>query len=188
MEMRKPELGRRYTYSDYCTWGDDERWELIDGVPYNMSPAPTNAHQSISMSLSREFGVYLKGKACKVFHAPFDVRLNFDKGDDTVVQPDLSVICDPKKLENGKGCKGAPDLVIEILSPSTTKRDKMIKFNKYLDAGVREYWIVDGEVGLIEVYTLKDGAYQTAVFGDDGVISVGIFDDLEISLVDIFAV
>ena len=122
----------RFTYGDYVTWDDDERWELIDGVPYNMSPAPRVRHQAISRELLAEFVLYLRGKSCQVFAAPFDVRLpESDERDDlveTVVQPDLSVICDRGKLDDA-GCRGAPDLIVEILSPGTAHKDLKVKFD-----------------------------------------------------------
>ena len=104
----------RFTYADYCTWPDDEHWELIDGKAYAMS-SPTVSHQAISMALSRLLSTFLLGKECKVFAAPFDVRLCADGADDTVVQPDVLVVCDESKLSDGKGVRGAPDLVVEIV-------------------------------------------------------------------------
>ncbi|MDR0310315.1 MAG: Uma2 family endonuclease, partial [Acidobacteriota bacterium] len=115
--MEALQKDERYTYADYASWDTEERYELIDGVPYLMSPAPLRKHQSILFELSGQFRNFLKGKPCKAFAAPFDVRLNADTYDDTVVQPDLVVICDKLKLD-AKGCVGAPDMVIEILSPS----------------------------------------------------------------------
>ena len=125
-----------YTYEDYLLWSDEERWELIDGVPYNMTPAPSRVHQGISMELSRQIANHLAGKMCKIYAAPFDVRL--PKSDEeeeqieTVVQPDLVVVCDGNKLDE-RGCKGAPDLIIEILSPYTAGKDMKIKRNLYED-------------------------------------------------------
>ena len=105
----------RYTYADFLTWSDDERWELIDGVAYNMTPAPSRRHQDVSIELAAQFKVFLRGKQCRVYDAPFDVRLpapdDTDQTTSTVVQPDLVVVCDSAKLED-QGCKGAPDLVI----------------------------------------------------------------------------
>ena len=117
---------KRYTYADLLTWPENERWELIDGVPYlNGVPygdashavaSPNWKHQKISVRLTRRFDEYLEDKVCEIYRAPFDVRLNIDEGDDIVVQPDLLVICNPEKIDD-KGCNGAPDFVIEILSP-----------------------------------------------------------------------
>ena len=133
---------QRYTYADYVTWPGDERWELIDGVPYAMSPAPTIGHQRIAGEIHRQLANFLKGKPCEAFIAPVDVRLNADNDDDIVVQPDVLVVCDKNKLD-GKCCNGAPDFVVEILSPSTADHDRVNKFQVYVAAGVREYWIVD---------------------------------------------
>ena len=112
---------QKFTYEDYLTWSDDERWELIDGKAFRME-APNRYHQKISMTLSIKIGNYLEGKRCEVYAAPFDVRLNVGEGADTVVQPDILVICDQEKLDD-KGAKGAPELIIEILSPSTAHHD-----------------------------------------------------------------
>jgi len=122
----------RWTYADYLTWPDDERWEIIDGVAYAMSPSPGKRHQELFGELFRQIANFLKGKSCKVFAAPFDVRLSdistaSDNYAETVVQPDIFVVCDKNKLDE-RGCKGAPDLIIEISSPSTGKNDLTIKF------------------------------------------------------------
>ncbi|MGZ4106887.1 MAG: Uma2 family endonuclease, partial [Tumebacillaceae bacterium] len=114
-------------YAEYLAWDDDERWEMVHGVPYNMTPAPSTEHQNVISNLHGEFYTFLKGKECKSFVAPFDVRLFAeDKSDEEIinfVQPDISIICDKNKLDH-KGCLGAPDLVIEVLSPSTAKKDR----------------------------------------------------------------
>ena len=181
----------RYTYEDYKNWPDEPRVELINGYIYNMA-APSQRHQGLLFELSRLFGNYLKGKKCRGFYAPSDVRLNFDTTDDTVVQPDLFVVCDKSKLD-GQNCNGAPDFVLEILSPSTSSKDKVTKFNKYLEAGVKEYWIVCPEEKTIIVHTLTDdGKYVTAAFAESEdtpkpMVKVGIFDDFEIDLVDVFS-
>ena len=185
MEALKKEKNY-YTYSDYLTWDDDARYELIDGVPYLMSPAPRQEHQEVSMEIAKQLAVFLTGKPCKVFAAPFDVRLNVDKADDTVVQPDILVVCDKSKLD-GKSCNGAPDLVIEILSPSSLKSDRITKFNKYLQAGVREYWIVDPDQKTVDVYTLENGKYFAAVYSDTDVVPVSVLEGCEINLQDVFA-
>ena len=155
-----PELkgDHKFTYSEYCSWPDDERWELIDGIAYDMSPAPSSKHQRISFNLSTQIGIFLKNKIYDAFSAPFDVMLptspieNNDKID-TIVQPDISVICDPSKIIE-KGCLGAPDLIIEILSPSTSKKDLNEKFQLYEKHGVREYWVVDPGNKYIQVFHL----------------------------------
>ena len=175
---------KQYTYAEYCTWGDDERWELIDGMPYAMA-APNRVHQEISGQMSRLIGNFLVGKPCKVFAAPFDVRLNADTYDDTVVQPDIVVICDKAKLDD-KGCIGTPDMAIEILSPSTKMRDLILKFRRYLQAGVREYWIVDPDSKTVSVYVLKNGEYAAANYGNDETVPVHVLEGCEINLSEVF--
>jgi Uma2 family endonuclease len=153
-----------YTYGDYRGWPDDERWELIDGVAWNMSPAPSRRHQRISTQLVAEIVNFLRDKDCDVYHAPFDVMLPdpADQPEDeiiTVVQPDISVICDRTKLTD-KGCTGAPDWLVEILSPYTSKKDIDIKFHLYERHGVREYWLVDPGNKYVHAYVLAgDGKY-----------------------------
>ncbi len=147
----------RFTYGDYLTWNGDERWELIDGVAYDMSPAPRVAHQRILMELGRQFATWLRGKPCQIFPAPFDVRLpeagESDALVETVVQPDLTVICDKRTLDEA-GYRGAPELVVEILSPSTAQKDLKIKFARYERAGVKEYWIVEPEGKTVQISRL----------------------------------
>lgn len=175
----------RYTYADYCTWDDSERWELINGVPHAMAPAPSPKHQNIGFELGRQLGNFLQGKPCKVYPAPFDVRLNADNDDDTVVQPDLSVVCDRSKIDD-KGCKGAPDLVVEILSPSTAQRDRIVKFNLYQQAGVREYWIVEPDSKSVQVCILKDGLYFVKGYTDADTAPVTALPGCEVNLQEVF--
>jgi Uma2 family endonuclease len=181
--LSKEEL---YTYADYVKWetGND-RYELIDGVPYLMS-APSRRHQKIGGEIHGQLWQFLRGKPCEVYQAPLDVRLNYDKGDDTVVQPDLSVVCDKAKLDD-KGIKGAPDMVIEILSASNSLQEMMLKYNKYLQAGVREYWIVDPEAKSVQANVLNDGAYIGRVYGDAADIPVHILEGFRINMRDVFA-
>ncbi|MCL1878930.1 MAG: Uma2 family endonuclease [Defluviitaleaceae bacterium] len=178
----------RYTYTDYYSWGADaERCELIDGVIYAMS-APTVSHQHIVGEIFGEFKAFFKGRRGRPIVSPFDVRLNPKGLDDTVVQPDVVVICDPKKISDGKACAGAPDLVVEVLSPSTSKRDRRIKFLKYEQAGVREFWLVDPVSETIETFVLEDGKLVPRDFAEaHETISSNIFEGLEINLADIFA-
>ncbi|MDR1559763.1 MAG: Uma2 family endonuclease [Clostridiales bacterium] len=157
MEAVKRQI--HYTYDDYVKWDTSERYELIEGTAYMMS-APSIAHQSISLELSRQFGNFLRGKPCRVFAAPFDVRLNYDSGDDTCVQPDITIVCDHAKLSDGKSCNGAPDMIVEIISPSTASLDWFKKTRLYQKAGVGEYWIVDPEIKAVFVNILEDGQYQ----------------------------
>ncbi|MDR2570235.1 MAG: Uma2 family endonuclease [Oscillospiraceae bacterium] len=175
----------RYTYSDYAGWDDENRYELIDGIAYMMS-APTITHQSILGELHLQFATFLKGKKCRVFFAPCDVCL-FGKGDDdyTVLQPDLLVVCDESILDE-KRCNGAPDLVIEIISPSTSRRDRFIKLNKYLEAGVREFWIVEPEDKGVTVHILENGKYVISAYDSEKTIAVNVLDGCNIVLPEIF--
>jgi len=175
----------KYTYADYYSWNDGKRYELIDGDVYMMSPAPTSRHQEISINLVGQFYSYLKGKTCKVFAAPYDVRLNADAEDDTVVQPDISIICDPSKIEQ-HGCVGAPDMIIEILSPSSANRDQITQKKKYLEAGVKEYWIVDPEKRNVQVHLLVDGMYTRQFFRGGAAIAVQTLPGCHIHLADVF--
>ena len=158
----------RYTYADYLEWDENERIELIYGAPVMMAP-PSRRHQEILTELTRQLANFLEGKTCRVYPAPFGVRL-FEQADDrpeavdTVVEPDLSVICDRDKLDD-QGCKGAPDLVIEILSPSTQRHDRLTKLNLYQQAGVGEYWIVNPEDRTVQVMLLENGLYRVTDVG-----------------------
>ena len=179
------EKQQHYTYEDYYSWDDGKRWELIEGVPYAMAPAPSDTHQGISSNLHLQLASFLKGKPCKVFHAAYDVRLNADTGDDTVVQPDLVIICDQSKRYE-RGCKGAPDMVVEILSKSTASYDMVTKFNLYQKAGVREYWIVDPDTKTVSVHVLKNGEYITRAYSQDDIAPVSVLEGCEINLAKVF--
>lgn len=182
---------QQFTYGDLCTWPEGERWELIDGIAYDMSPTPSKTHSDLSGELFFAFMSYLRGKPCKVYAAPFDVRLPDGKESDSVVknvvQPDILVVCDEKKLDE-KGCRGSPDLIIEILSPGTASKDCIQKRNLYEQHGVKEFWTVDPTNRLVHVYILgSDGQYgKPAVFTDCGMVTVSIFDDLKINLREVF--
>lgn len=184
-------LDETYTYGDYYSWNDNERWELIEGVPYNMTPAPSRFHQEISGKLYRTIGNYLEKKSCKIYHAPFDVRLpEADEADEkitTVVQPDLSIICDDTKLDE-KGCKGAPDIVIEILSPFTAAKDRKQKFELYQKHKVKEYWVVYPNEKFIDRFVLgEDGKYITPIaFADKDKMTTPILEGLEILIEEVF--
>ncbi|WP_139490475.1 Uma2 family endonuclease [Brevibacillus dissolubilis] len=182
---------QRYTYQDYLSWTGDTRWELFEGVPHSMTPSPSTVHQQISMSLSSAFYQYLKGKTCSVFAAPFDVRLvqegESEANSTTVVQPDITIICDPNKLD-AKGCLGSPDLLVEILSPSTAKVDLITKRQLYEKFGVPVYWIIDPVNQFVQVLERqKNGLYgtPTVYFAQDD-LPVTIFDGFMIPLRDIF--
>jgi Uma2 family endonuclease len=176
-----------YTYADYKEWELDEgeRYELIRGVAYCMS-APNIKHQEILMELGRQFANYLIGKPCKVYPAPLDVRLFYeeDESDDTVVQPDIVVVCDEKK-RGTEGCRGVPDLVIEILSPSNTAIEMERKFGLYREAGVREYWVVNPE-NRLTVYLFHNGKFLTETYGSTDTVPVGILPGLNIFLEQVF--
>jgi len=187
MEAAIRKYEKHYTYADYLEWETEERYELIDGVPYMMSPAPNPMHQKTLAELFVAFSSYLAGKQCVALIAPLDVRLNADAGDDTVVQPDILVVCDRSKIDK-RGVKGAPDLVVEILSSSTRAYDSYMKLNKYLKTGVRECWIVDPEANIVRVYQKnKDGKTIMEEYEEQDTVTVGIFPDLRISLAKIFA-
>lgn len=181
---------KRYTYADALTWEESERIELVYGGAVMMAP-PSRAHQEISGAVHAQLYNYLMGKKCKVYHAPFAVRLFEKPGDspydvDTLVEPDISVICDHEKLDDA-GCKGAPDLIVEILSPSTQRHDRLTKFNLYQKAGVREFWIIDPAARVVSVYNLEDGAYHAAtVYSAGALVPVGVLDDCQIDLKTVF--
>lgn len=186
-----------FTYRDYLSWPDGERWELINGVAYNMSPAPVRRHQGILSELSVEFGAHFRGRPCNVYVAPFDVLLpegtasSADEEVDTVVQPDLVVICDPAKLTK-QGCTGAPDLVLEILSPATAFKDMEDKLQVYERHGVREYWIINPANDTLLVYAITPApktppVYQKPVLYTAGdTVAPRIFPDLAIDLGRVF--
>lgn len=164
MKAEEPDLSLSYTYADYLKWDLPEMVELIRGKVYKMSPAPTARHQTIVVNLVTEIKAFLKKQKCKVFVAPFDVRLpRKGKANEdiiTVVQPDICVICDPTKIDK-RGCLGAPDWVIEILSKHTSAKDLNEKFEVYEEAGVKEYWVVHPGEQTVLVYTLNDsGKYE----------------------------
>ncbi|OON67429.1 Uma2 family endonuclease [Hymenobacter sp. CRA2] len=155
---------KHYTYADYLTWRFDELVELIRGKVRLMSPAPLRAHQEVTTNIIGLVKPALRGKTCRAYAAPFDVRLsratpNGDAAVETVVQPDICIICDPQKLDV-RGCLGAPDWIIEILSPGNTAHDTKTKFDLYEETGVREYWMVTPGLKNIVVYLLIEGQYQ----------------------------
>lgn len=192
LKIEDLDFDKTYSYAEYLTWKFKERVELLKGKLFKMSPSPNRFHQEFSGNLFFEFKKYLRRKPCKVFTAPFDVRLpKTSNADDrqilTVVQPDITVICDLKKLDR-KGCLGAPDLVVEILSPATSERDAKDKFELYEQVGVREYWIVHPEEQTLLIFTLqKDGKYTgSRLFTRSDKVKVGIFEDLIIDMSEVF--
>ena len=188
--MALPAEKERYTLADALAWDEQDRIELIDGYPVMMAP-PSRAHQKINGELFGQLRDYLKGKKCEVYHAPFAVRPFERDGEnledvDTLVEPDISVVCDLSKLDD-IGCKGAPDLVMEILLPSTKRHDRFTKFNLYQRAGVREYWIVDPDDKTVQVFVLEDGHYTAKDFGAAGdTVQVNVLKDCTIDLSQVF--
>ncbi len=187
------DLSKKYTFADYLTWVDDKRRELFDGFIKIMTPAPKRIHQEISGNLSFCFKTYLKKKNCKIYSAPFDVRLpnNGERKDNeifTVVQPDLCIVCNLSKLDD-RGCIGAPDMIIEIASESNAKNDVEDKFRIYEKHGVTEYWIVFPYEKTVNVFLLnQSGKYEmVGMFAEDSKIPVQIFNgDLVVDLKEIF--
>jgi len=181
----------RYTYGDYLNWPDEERWELIEGEAYDMSPAPSRWHQQIAGELFKQIAVFLTGKKCEAYFAPFDVRLPRADEDDsetmTVVQPDIVVVCNPAKLDN-RGCRGAPDLVVEILSPFTASKDQIEKLALYEKHGVKEYWIIHPTDNLLTVRLLEeDGKYGIpAIYEGKGSLEVATLPGLTVNLDAVF--
>jgi len=177
-----------WTYADYKAWElkPRERYEIIHGEAYAMS-APNAFHQSILVELVKQFANFLTGKPCKVYPAPYDVRLFYeeDESDDTVVQPDISVICDKEK-RGKEGCRGAPDFVAEILSPSNTAIEMQRKFNVYREAGVREYWVLDGENKTLIVYLFEGDTIISRSYGEKDTVPVAVLDGLAVELEPVF--
>lgn len=190
--LNQLDFNKRYTYADYLKWKFEDRVELLKGKLFKMA-APSSEHQELSSNLHIELGIYLKKKNCKLYAAPFDVRLPLpqsrvtDDKVDTIVQPDLCVVCDLSKITK-RGCSGAPDLVIEILSPGNSAKEMRDKFEIYEEAGVSEYWIVDPDRETVLRHVLENGKFKTVLpylmKGD--MISSYIFQDLEIDLNEVF--
>lgn len=177
-KLSQLDLNKTYSYFDYLTWKFQERVELYRGKIFEMSPAPASKHQRLLGRINYPLYRFLEKKKCEVFQAPFDVRLkrnSDDKKNITVVQPDICVICDPEKIDE-RGCNGAPDLVVEILSPGNSKKEMKLKFELYEEAGVLEYWIVDPEKESILQYVLINGQYTNhrPLVSDDFLVSQAI--------------
>lgn len=184
--MSKPaqHIQQHFTYGDYRHWPEDERWELIDGEAYACA-APTRKHQAVSGEIFRQIANFLQGKSCEVYSAPFDVRLpqqdEADDAGDTVIQPDIVVVCDENKLDD-KGCRGAPDWIVEVLSPATASRDHVQKKALYERHGVREYWLVHPTDHVLTRYRLENGVFSPALIEEmAGATAVGVLPGLEIS-------
>ena len=190
--IKQLDLKGNYTYADYLLWEFKERVELIKGKIFKMSPAPSRLHQEMSGELYYILSRYFRKKTCRLYAAPFDVRLiNFkesttDNQITSVVQPDLCVICDSDKLDN-RGCIGAPDLIIEILSPGNSNREMTLKFDLYEENGVKEYWIVNQSEKIILIYVLQDGKYiGLKPIIETGKLESPTFPDLKFKVKSIF--
>ncbi len=193
-DINQLDFSKTYTYADYLTWQFEERVELIKGQLFRMSPAPSRRHQRISLILSNHLFNHFKKEACQVYTAPFDVRLpdrkksqKADREILTVVQPDICVICDREKLDD-KGCLGAPDWIIEILSPGNTRRELNEKFRLYQDNGVQEYWIVQPGDMTVTALILENGRYQLQkIYSSDEIAYPALFPALPVDLTEVFA-
>lgn len=180
------------TYGEYLNWPEDERWEIIDGVLYDMTAAPSTKHQRVSRKLIVQIdGLLAEKPDCEAFYAPFDVRLpEKDESDESVinvVQPDIVVICDPSKIDD-KGCRGAPEWIIEVLSPFTASKDHIAKRLLYERMGVREYWLLHPLDEMVTVFTLgNQGKYELPVFREGkGKLGVSVLPDLSLDLDAVF--
>lgn len=176
------DTNKQYSYADYLTWQFDERVELIRGWISRISPAPLRIHQRISTRITVQVGTFLKNKKCEVYTAPFDVRLTnkrkrvSNKSIVSVVQPDISVICDMEKLDD-KECIGAPEWIIEILSPGNTKKEMKEKFSLYEENGVKEYWVIFPIYEIVQVYDLVNEKFVLRNnYVKEDLIPVGIFE------------
>ena len=178
MRFADLDLDKTYTYADYFKWKFEERVELIKGKVFKMSPAPNRFHQKLAGHIYLRMGVFLEGKPCEVYTAPFDVRIPRKSKDDkdiiTVLQPDVCVICDPSKLDF-RGCIGAPELVVEVLSPGNNAKELKKKYEVYEEAGVKEYWVVSPQDQWLRIYTLTKGKFVESPYllaGDTATSSV----------------
>ena len=182
------DLTKQYSYSDYMLWQFQDRVELIKGFISKKSPAPNRSHQTVSQNVNFRILSFFEKHPCKVYAAPFDVRLPIKskEKDSTVVQPDLCIVCDESKLDE-QGCNGAPDLIVEIISPNNKKHDLDTKFKLYEEAGVLEYWIIEPLEKMVLVYTLRDGIYiglKPQIEGE--IIESPLFPDLKVAVDDVF--
>ena len=182
-----PEGKRQYTYADYLKWKGPERYQVIYGEAFMMA-APSVAHQAILMELSYQFYDWLRGKPCRVFASPLDVRLfpEEDNSDDTVVQPDLLVVCDRTKFAKGS-VNGSPDLAVEIVSPSTSKKEHFLKYGAYLEAGVQEYWVIYPEQKIVQVHVNKSDHFICIDYKGDAVIQSVVLQGFSLELKTLWA-
>lgn len=185
-----PKEKRIYTYADYLSWPEDERVELIDGTPY-LQAAPSRIHQKVLSELHRQIANFLVGKECEVYPAPFHVVLDLEEeveneaDKQNVFEPDISIICDGTKLDD----HGSPDMVVEIISPSTARTDKIKKFNKYEQAAVKEYWIIEPLEKMVSVFILQENQRygRPDLYTDEDQAMVSIFAELMIDLKMVFS-
>lgn len=188
--MSLPEGNKKHTYADYLTWPENERWEIIDGAAH-MQSAPSWQHQSISGELYRQISNYLHDKPCRAFASPFDLCLaEYKENDDeisNIVKPDIVIVCDERKLRK-TGYFGVPDLIIEISSPSTTRLDRVVKFNKYEKVGVKEYWIVEPDGKYISVFTLQENKRygRPELYTEEDKVQLAVFPDCTVDLKPVF--
>lgn len=186
-DFQQLDLTKRYTYADYLTWNFQERVELILGKIFKMSPAPGSRHQYVSLVIGSSIFNYLKGKPCRVFPAPFDVILPISSAANTVVQPDVTVVCDLSKITE-RGCEGAPDLVVEVVSKSSVTRDLHEKYSIYEQAGVKEYWVVyPTEKTLIVFHLNQQGKYEpTKPLTQGDVVQSKVLSGFSLNLNEVF--
>jgi Uma2 family endonuclease len=182
--------GGKYSYADYLTWEIDEMVEIIRGKVFKWTAAPSRIHQKVISKLNTLLYNFLEKKECEVYPAPFDVRLPISskKNEDiyTVVQPDISVICDKSKLDDA-GCLGAPDLIVEILSPSNNKKELQLKYEVYSESGVKEYWVLQPVGQTLLIYTLSNGKYlPSKLFCSGDMVSSSVLEGFELDLEEFF--
>lgn len=183
------DLTKQYAYSDYLLWQFSERVELIKGFVKKMSPAPSSNHQVIAKNITFKFLIYFEHKPCSLYFAPFDVRLpiRYNNGYTTVVQPDLCIICDADKIDK-RGCNGAPDLIVEILSPKSSKHDVDTKFKLWEKSGIKEYCIVEPSERLVLVYSLQNEKdIGLKPYSEEEIILSPLFPDMKIELESVFS-
>ena len=190
-DISQLDLSKSYTYADYLSWRFTEYVELVKGRVMQKMSAPATAHQQASRNIAGELYRALKGQSCQFFPAPFDVRLlkatgNGDSQITTVVQPDLCVVCDPAKIDK-RGCLGAPDWVIEVISPKTARYDTTVKAALYAENGVREYWIVFPNEQIVQVFALQGEDYKLAgVYSEPGLVPSLVLPELALEWADVF--
>ena len=192
-ELSQLDMDKTYSYADYAMWRLKERIELFKGKIFKMSPAPNIEHQTISLKITNILFQTISSSSCQLFVAPFDVVLlnkrksTAEKEIFTVLQPDLCIVCDLEKLKDGKKCVGAPDLVIEILSPGNSKKEMSIKYDLYEEAGVKEYWMVHPQDRSVQIFSLKDEKFiGLKPVIENQILNSPLFPDLKMDLRKVF--